>query len=166
MKAVKLLAIVLALASGPLCGNLFAQSVETAHAKTTAGGPQAVTNHAVTNPDVLVITGKIYDATTMAAVKNAKINFDGFGEELIQASIDDNGNYALALNKNELGDAVRIIFKIGGYKRFVAKGIDKKQTFVDVDVYLQPMSAEEKSDGNVTYKMNDDPFNPLVIQMQ
>jgi hypothetical protein len=166
MKAVKLLAVALVLASGPLCGNLFAQSAETAPAKTTAGGPQAVTNQAVINPDVLVITGKIYDATTMAAVKNAKINFDGFGEELIQASIDDNGNYALALNKNELGESIRVIFKIGGYKRFIAKGIDKSQTFVDIDVYLQPMGTEDKSDGNVTYKMNDDPFNPLVIQMQ
>lgn len=110
-----------------VCGNLSAQNTLTAGNTNLTAGPQAVTNHAITNPDVLVITGKIVDAVTKLPVANAKINFDKFGDELLQASIDDKGNYALALNKKELGEPIRVIFKIAGYKRYVIKSFDKKK---------------------------------------
>ena len=129
-------------------------------------GPQAVTNTAVTNPDVLVLTGKIVDATTQKPVTNAKINFDKFGDEVLQASIDDKGNYALALNKKEMGEPVRVIFKVNGYKKYVVKNLDKDATYVDADIFLQPMETEAKSDAKITYKMDDNPFNPLVIRLQ
>jgi hypothetical protein len=149
-----------------VCGNLSAQNTSTAGKTNLTAGPQAVTNHAITNPDVLVVTGKIIDAVTQKPVSNAKINFDKFGEELLQASIDDKGNYALALNKKELGEPIRVIFKISGYKRYVIKSIDKAQTYVDADIFLQPMESDEKSNANVKYIMNDDPFNTMVIKMQ
>ncbi|MFN8287256.1 MAG: hypothetical protein U0V74_10905 [Chitinophagales bacterium] len=149
-----------------VCGNLSAQSTQKTGDNQLTAGPQAVTNSAVTNPNVLVVTGKIYDASTGKPITNAKINFDKFGEELLKASIDDKGNYALALNKAELGEPVRVIFKIAGYKRYVVKSVEKNANFVDVDVYLQPEGSEEKSSATVKYQMNDDPFNPLVIQMQ
>ena len=149
-----------------VCGNLSAQNTSSAGNSSLSVGPQAVTNHAVNNPDVLVVTGKIVDASTGKPVSNAKINFGKFGEELLQASIDDKGNYALAMNKQELGEPVRVIFKIAGYKRFVIKNIDKAQTYVDADIFLQPMESDEKSDANVRYIMNDDPFNTMVIKMQ
>lgn len=149
-----------------VCGNLSAQNTPTTGETSLTAGPQAVANHVVTNPNVLVVTGKIMDAQTMKPIQNAKINFEKFGEELLQASIDDKGNYALALNKTELGEPVRVIFKIPGYKKYVVKSLDKTTNYVDVDVYLQPMESEEKSNGNVTYKMDDNPFNPLVIKMQ
>ena len=149
-----------------VCGNLSAQNTLTAGKTNLTAGPQAVTNHAITNPDVLVITGKIVDAVTKLPIANAKINFDKFGEELLQASIDDKGNYALALNKKELGEPIRMIFKIQGYKRYVIKSVDKNQTYVDADIYLQPMESDETSTGNVKYILNDDPFNTMVIKMQ
>lgn len=149
-----------------VCGNLSAQNTLTAGKTNLTAGPQAVTNHAITNPDVLVITGKIIDAVTQKPVSNAKINFDKFGEELLQASIDDKGNYALALNKKELGEPIRVIFKIAGYKRYVIKSVDKNQTYVDADIFLQPMESDESSSANVKYIMNDDPFNTMVIKMQ
>ena len=149
-----------------VCGNLSAQNTLTAGKTNLTAGPQAVTNHAITNPDVLVVTGKIIDAVTKKPISNAKINFDKFGEELLQASIDDKGNYALALNKKELGEPIRVIFKIAGYKRYVIKSFDKKETYVDADIFLQPMESDEKSSANVKYIMNDDPFNTMVIKMQ
>lgn len=149
-----------------VCGNLSAQSTLTAGKTNLTAGPQAVTNNAIANPDVLVITGKIMDAETKQPIVNAKINFDKFGEELLQASIDDKGNYAIALNKKELGEPVRVIFKVAGYKRYVIKSIDKVQTYVDADIFLQLMESEEKSNANIKYQMNDDPFNTMVIKMQ
>lgn len=149
-----------------VCGNLSAQNTLTAGKTNLTAGTQAVTNHAITNPDVLVVTGRIIDAVTKKPIDNAKINFDKFGEELLQASIDDKGNYALALNKKELGEPIRMIFKIAGYKRYVIKSIDKNQTYVDADIYLQPLESDEKSDATVKYIMNDDPFNTMVIKMQ
>ena len=161
---------ILALSAGFLlslvCGNLSAQNTLTAGQTNLTAGPQAVTNHAVTNPDVLVVTGKIIDAVTRKPIGNAKINFDKFGEELLQASIDEKGNYALALNKKELGEPVRVIFKIAGYKRYVIKSVDKTQTYVDANILLQPVDSDEKSNANVKYIMNDDPFNTMVIKMQ
>ena len=61
-----------------VCGNLSAQNTSTAGKTNLTAGPQAVTNHAVTNPDVLVVTGKIIDAVTKLPISNAKINFDKF----------------------------------------------------------------------------------------
>lgn len=149
-----------------VCGNLSAQSTSTTGETSLTAGPQSVANHAVTNPNVLVLTGKIIDAQANKPITNARINFDKFGDELLQASIDDKGNYALALNKKEIGEPVRIIFRIPGYKKFVVKSIDKSKTYVDLNVYLQPLESDEKSNGQVTYKLDDNPFNPLVIQMQ
>src|SRR5688572_22412554 len=149
-----------------VCGNLSAQNTSTAGKTNLTAGPQAVTNHAITNPDVLVVTGKIIDAVTKQPISNAKINFDKFGEELLQASIDDKGNYALALNKKELGEPIRVVFKVGGYKRYAIKNIDKQKTFIDADIFLQPVDADEKSKADIKYIMRDDPFNTMVIKMQ
>ncbi len=149
-----------------VCGTTNAQSTKKAGEPTLTTSPQAVTNTAVTNPDVLVLTGKILDAQTGKPVLNAKINQESFGEEVLQASIDEKGNYALALSKKELGEPVRVIFKITGYKRYVVKNLDKSATYVDADIFLQPMESEEKSNATIKYKMDDNPFNPLVIRMQ
>ncbi|MCW5907955.1 MAG: hypothetical protein KIS94_08865 [Chitinophagales bacterium] len=166
MKAKTILTLSLGLILAFVCGNLGAQTAPAGTETSLTAGPQSVANNVVTNPNVLVVTGKIIDAQTRKPIPNAKINFDKFGEELLQASIDDKGNYALALNKKELGEPIRVIFRVAGYKRFVVKSLDKSASYVDVDVYLQPMESEEKSNGKVTYKMDDNPFNPLVIKMQ
>lgn len=149
-----------------VCGNLSAQSTLTAGETNLTPNPQTVSNRAITNPDVLVVTGKIVDAVTKLPVANAKINFDKFGDELLQASIDEKGNYALALNKKELGEPIRLIFKIAGYKRFMIKNIDKAKTYVDADIFLQPMDSDEKSAADIKYTLSDDPFNTMVIKMQ
>ena len=149
-----------------VCGNLSAQNTSTAGKTDLTASIQTVTNKAITNPDVLIITGKITDAATKLPIGKAKINFEKFGDELLQASIDEKGNYALALNKNELGEPIRLIFKVAGYKRYVIKNIDKKQTYVDADIYLEPTDGDGKSNAAVKYVMSDDPFNTMVIKMQ
>ena len=166
MKSQFFLSLGLTILLATLCGNLSAQSTQTNNKTSLSAGPQAVSNCAVTNPDVLVITGKILNAVTKKPIENTKINFDKFGDELLQASIDVNGNYAIALNKKELGEPIRVTFKIPGYKRYVVKSFDKSVNYLDADIYLQPMNSDEKSDAHVKYVMNEDPFNTMVIKMQ
>ncbi|MCS6934438.1 MAG: hypothetical protein NZM35_04710 [Chitinophagales bacterium] len=142
-----------------------AQSAETVTSPRSET-PQEVLNRAVTNPNVLIVTGKIIDAATGKPVSNARINLEKFGDELINASVDNQGNYALALNKDELGEPIRIVFKIDGYKRYVVKNIDKTVRYVDADIYLQPAESAERSTAKVRFELNPDPFNPLVIKLQ
>ncbi|MDB5282893.1 MAG: hypothetical protein JWO06_1968 [Bacteroidota bacterium] len=149
-----------------VCGNLSAQNTQTTGKTSLSAGPQAVTNCAVTNPDVLVVTGRILDAVTKQPIENVKINFDKFGDELLQASIDVRGNYAIALNKKELGEPIRVVFKIAGYKRYVVKSFDKTVNYLTADIYLQPIETDGKSNANIKYVMTDDPFNTMVIKMQ
>lgn len=157
----------LALLLAVMCGNLSAQSTSTTGTTSpTAATSQSVINTMVTNPNVLVITGKIYDATTQKPIDNAKINFDKAGVQLMHASIDEQGNYTVALNKDQMGDAVKVLFKVSGYKRYMLKNLDKNANYVDVDVYLEPVNSDDSESGHVTYVMDDSPFNPLVIKMQ
>ena len=128
--------------------------------------PPAVSTEAGKNRDILIVTGKIVDAGTKQPIKNAKINFDMFGEELLHASLDADGNYALALNKKELGQPIRLVFKINGYKRFVIKSVDKNKTNLTADIYLEPLDSDEKSNAKIKYTLRDDPFNTMVIKMQ
>lgn len=149
--------------------NVFAQSGEIGTASFQAkkfSESQSVAAGASVDPNIIIISGKILDATTMQPVGKAKINLDKFGDELQRASIDRDGRYAIALRKDELGEPMRITFKIPGYKKFVAKNIDKRQSFADINVLLEPEDSKEKSTGNVVYKMSSDPFNPLVLRFE
>jgi len=148
-----------------MCGNLSAQN-PSALGQTPATAPVAVVNTAPANQDVLVMTGRIIDNDSKQPIKNARINFDRFGEELLHASIDDNGNYSIVLNKKELGEPIRVIFKIAGYKKFVVKSVKKSVTHLTADLFLEPEESEGKSSGTVQYKMDDSPFNTTVIKMQ
>jgi hypothetical protein len=127
---------------------------------------QTVAAKASTDDNMLIISGKILDASTMQPVGKAKINTEKFGDELVQASIDNDGRYAIALRKDELGEPMRVTFKIPGYKRFVVKNIDKRQNFADINVLLEPEDSKQKSSGNIVYKMSSDPFNPLVLRFE
>jgi len=147
------------------CGNLSAQTSSNM-GQTPATAPVATVNNTPANQDVLVMTGRIIDNDTKQPIKNARINFDKFGEELLHASIDDNGNYSIVLNKKELGEPIRVIFKISGYKRFVVKSVKKSITHLTADLFLEPEDVEGKSSGVVQYKLDDSPFNTTVIKMQ
>lgn len=144
-------------------GSLSAQESPT---KTTKLLPstQAVLNKVVNNPDIMVITGRIVDATTHQPINDAKINFDKFGDELVNAAIDHDGNYALSLNKKEIGETLRIIFKIDGYQRYIAKAVKTNKSVVDLDLYLSPDDSKEASNARVTYSLGSDAFNTLVIK--
>jgi len=148
-----------------VCGNLSAQSASQL-GQTPATAPASTVTNAPANQDVLVLTGRIIDNDTKQPIKNAKINFDKFGEELMHASIDDNGNYSIVLNKKELGEPIRVIFKIAGYKKFVVKSVSKSVSHVTADLFLESEESASKSNGNVKYVMDDSPFNTMVIKMQ
>ena len=125
---------------------------------------QAVINSAANHPDMMVITGKIVDAETYNTITDAKINFDKFGDELVSAAIDKDGNYAVALNKKEIGENVRVIFKIEGYQKFIAKSIRTSSPMVGLDLYLKADESRNTSSATVKYVLNDDPYNTLVIK--
>ena len=147
------------------CGNLFSQTAPETGTTTIATEPCTMVG-AANCKDILVVTGKILDAETKEPVKNAKINFDKFGDEVLQASLDEKGNYLLTLNKKAMGEPVRIVFKISGYKRYVVKSVDRKATQMHADIFLQPLGSDDKSDAKIKYTMRDDPFNTMVIKMQ
>ena len=95
------------------CGNLSAQTTSTGSSSSSTEA-QAIVNSAVTNPDVMVVTGRIIDASTKKPIANAKLSFEKFGAEVLNAQIDDKGNYALALNKKEMALPIRVVFKFAG----------------------------------------------------
>ncbi|HRN94563.1 MAG: hypothetical protein M9931_01930 [Chitinophagales bacterium] len=136
------------------------------HQKKSANQAQEVAAVASKDDNILIVSGKILNAITLQPIGKAKINLEKFGDELIQASIDQDGSYALALKKNELGEPIRISFKLPGYKKFVAKNIDKERSFVDINILLEPEASVTKSTGTITYKLNTDPFNPMVLRFE
>jgi hypothetical protein len=147
------------------CGNLFAQEAPTIGSTAPLNAlPTTTVNN--TNQDVLVVTGRIIDAESRQPIKNTKINFDRFGEELLHASIDDNGNYSIVLNKKELGEPIRVIFKIAGYKKFVVKGVRKTASHVNADLFLEPEETANKSNGTVKFFDDNTPGNTTVIKLQ
>ena len=159
MKRLVLFFTVLALAAGQL-------SAQSSQAKQTRllSSTQAVMNSVVNHPDLMVITGRIMDAETKLPITDAKINFDKFGDELVNASIDKDGNYALAINKKEVGDQIRVIFKIEGYQRYIAKAVKCDKPIVDLDLNLSPDDSKQSSNAIIKYTLSDDPYNTLVIK--
>ena len=159
MKRLVLFFTALALAAGQL-------SAQSSQAKQTRllSSTQAVMNSVVNHPDLMVITGRIMDAETKLPITDAKINFDKFGDELVNASIDKDGNYALAINKKEVGDQIRVIFKIEGYQRYIAKAVKCDKPIVDLDLNLSPDDSKQSSNAIIKYTLSDDPYNTLVIK--
>ncbi len=167
MKNLSARVMALILTMGAFLGQVSAQATDNiSYQHKKISNSQTVAAKASVDENILIISGKILDATTMQPVGKAKINMDKFGDELVQASIDNDGRYAIALRKDELGEPVRITFKIPGYKRYIVRNIDKRQSFADVNVLLEPENSREKSTGNVVYKMSSDPFNPLVLRFE
>lgn len=167
MKNLSARVMALILTMSAFLGQVSAQATDNiSYQDKKFSSSQMVAAKASTDENLLIISGKILDATTMQPVGRAKINMDKFGDELVQASIDNDGRYAIALRKDELGEPMRITFKIPGYKRFIVKNIDKRQSFADVNVLLEPDENKQKSTGNVVYKMSSDPFNPLVLRFE
>ena len=144
-------------------GQLAAQTAQVKQTKLLSS-TQAVISSVVNHPDLMVITGRITDAETKLPITDAKINFDKFGDELIHAAIDKDGNYALAISKTEVGDQVRIIFKIEGYKSYTAKSVKCDKTYVDLDLNLWPDASRQASNASTKYTLNDDPFGTLVVK--
>lgn len=93
--------------------------------------------------DVLIIKGKIVDASNNLALGTSTINFDKFGDELLLADLDEQGNYLLVFDKNELGFPMRMNFQIEGYEKFTAKKINLKEDFVKLDIALIPENTPD-----------------------
>lgn len=146
-----------------IAANLSAQVTAHAQAKLLPS-TQAVINMLVSQPDLMVVTGRLTDADTKQPITDAKINFDKFGDELVNAAIDKDGNYALALNRKEIGEQVRIIFKIEGYQRYVARCVKSNNAVVDLDLNLWPDDGRPFNLANAKYSLSDDPYNTLVIK--
>jgi HSP20 family molecular chaperone IbpA len=135
-------------------------------AKTTDLSTSKAVATTVANPNFLVVTGTVYNAKTKLPITDTRINLDKFGEELEQASMDNTGNYLMSLKKDELGEPTRIIFKVPGFKKFIAKNIDMTANAVNIDIYLEPEDEAGKSTSKVTYsyELNSDAFNTVIVE--
>ena len=134
-------------------------------AKTTdSTTPEAVIAEAGKNSDLLIITGTLYNAKTGMPIEDIRMNLEKFGDELHEASMDKSGSYAISLIKEELGGPTRIIFKIPGYKKFIAKHIDKSAKNLAMDIYLEPEAEEGKSTSKITYSFVNDGFNTMIVK--
>lgn len=114
------------------------------------------------NPNAIVITGKLLDANTSQPITNAKLNFSKMGQELFNAAVDANGNYAVALNKDEFGKNASLMMKIAGYEDFKMKKLKKSSAVQHIDLRLVPDDINQPT--LVKYQLSDDPYNTLVIK--
>ena len=79
---------------------------------------QAVLNTVVTNPNVIIITGKLLNAATSNPITDANVKLSNVSKGLLNAAVDKNGNYALALDKDLVTASTGLTFKIEGYEDF------------------------------------------------
>jgi len=159
--------ISMALILNLLTAGVFGQCTATSGAKSAKqlSSIQAVKNGLVNHPDLMVITGRIIDAETKQPITDARINFDKFGDELVSAAIDKEGNYALALNKKEIGEQVRIIFKVDGYQRYIAKSVRSDKPLVSLDLRLRPDGSKQGNNmADMKYSLSDDMSNTMVVK--
>lgn len=123
---------------------------------------QAVLTALITNPNVIVISGKLIDASNSKPITNAKINFDKVGSGVVNAAVDKDGNYALAINKDLIKNHATLSFKIDGYNDLKINRVNVKRELQQMDVRLLPIESHESP--NVKYVLSDDPYNTLVIK--
>jgi hypothetical protein len=122
----------------------------------------AVIHAAVSNPNAIVISGKLIDAATSQPIRNAKLKFAKANEVVLNAAIDEKGNYAIALDKSAFGKSANVMLKIAGYEDFKLRKISKINDLHQVDMRLKP--DEKNHPTAVRYQLNDDPYNTLVIK--
>ncbi len=127
-----------------------------------APATQAVLTALITNPNVVVISGKLIDASNSKPITNAKINFGKMGSAVVNAAVDKDGNYALAINKDVIKNHATLSFKIDGYNDLEIKRVNTKRELQQMDVRLLPIETHEVP--NVKYVLSDDPYNTLVIK--
>lgn len=123
---------------------------------------QAVINSVVNRNDVIILTGRLIDVVNYSPIVNAKLNLSEMGAGIINAAVDENGNYALALDKNVVNASSRIEFKVNGYETVSKKLRKKSADYIDMDVRLQPDESQQPV--VVRYSMGNDPFSPLVMK--
>lgn len=123
---------------------------------------QAVLNTVVTNPNVIIITGKLVNASTSSPITDAIVKLANVSKGLLNAAVDKNGNFALALDKDAITPSTGLTFKIEGFEDYTVKKIKRNQAFVEMDIRLLP--DETKQPTVVKYVLTDDPYNTLVIK--
>jgi hypothetical protein len=123
---------------------------------------QKVIQVAANNPNAMVISGKLIDAATSQPVKNAKLKFAKANEVVLNAAVDEKGNYAIAVDKSAMGKSVNILLKIAGYEDFKMKKINKNSNLHQADMRLVP--DEKNQSAAIKYHLSDDPYNTLVIK--
>jgi hypothetical protein len=70
----------------------------------------------------------------------------------------------IALKRDELGGSTRIIFKVPGYKKFIAKHINRTAKNLAMDIYLEPETEEGKSTSRISYSFVNDGFNTMIVK--
>lgn len=98
------------------------------------------------NPDLFVIRGTIQDAYSQRAIGNDQIGFNDFGPEILMADLDDRGNFVMVFDRTKVSFPMRMKFKIDGYKKFVARGIDPDENEAWLDIDLEPVDRTAPAD--------------------
>lgn len=130
----------------------------TLNAQSTA--MQAILKNTANRTDVVIVSGKITDISTQKPIANAKLNLSE-NSGVIDAVVDENGYYALALNKKAITEKdTRIEFNINGYEAALKK-VRKNADFINMDIRMLPDESQQPVTGK--YSAKADPFNSLVM---
>jgi sulfite exporter TauE/SafE len=133
-------------------------------AQETAKTTDSATHKTEASADLLILSGTLYNSKTGEPIEDITMNLEKFGEELHQASMDKAGGYVIALKRDELGGSTRIIFKVPGYKKFIAKHINRTAKNLAMDIYLEPETEEGKSTSRISYSFVNDGFNTMIVK--
>lgn len=89
--------------------------------------------------DVLILKGKLIDAESLNPIQQSVINLDVEKSGMLLFDMDENGNYLMVFNKENLSFPFKLSFDFEGYENFEAKKITYKEDFVKMDIELTPM---------------------------
>jgi hypothetical protein len=60
---------------------------------------------------------------------------------------------------------VRIIFKVDGYQRYIAKSVRSDRALVDLDLRLHPEAGKQSNNMNeMQYSLSEDMSNTMVVK--
>jgi len=145
----------------------FAFSLQAQQSPTPPMGSeiQQVAASLTRNGTAIVITGTIKDLLQNKYITNAQISLSGFGRELIDASVDNIGHYAIALDKSQLKFPITLKIHIKGYKKFVIRDLNPTADVIYADINLVPEpDMFYRDEPNKKVLMTDEPFSSLIIQ--
>lgn len=92
--------------------------------------------------DVLILKGKLVEAETLKSIQQSIVNLDLKESGMLLFDMDENGNYLMVFNKEQLSFPFKMSFNFEGHENFEAKKITAKDDFVKMDIELEPIKEQ------------------------